>query len=61
MWIDKLRLFGGEILLSVFAVYLFISYFDIFFERRKNWIAFSIGLTVFVSCLQSQPFIKEYG
>ena len=49
MWIDKLRLFGGEILLSVFAVYLFISYFDIFFERRKNWIAFSIGLTVFVS------------
>lgn len=48
MWVDKMVLYGANILLSTFAVYLLISYFGIFFVQRKNKGVLSIGLTIFI-------------
>lgn len=48
MWMNKTLLYGADILLSIFAIYLFFSYFDIFFIRKKKKLLSVIGLTVFV-------------
>ena len=47
MWTDKVFPYGVDILLSVFAVYLFIYYFDIFFVRKKNKRLLITGLALF--------------
>lgn len=36
MWNNKILLYGIDILLSIYAVYLFFYYFDIFFTRKKK-------------------------
>ena len=36
MWINRVLLFGIDILLSGFSLYLFYNYFDIFFEIGKD-------------------------
>lgn len=47
MWMYKLLSSGRYVFLSGFAVYLFLSYFDIFFERKKKGFLFVTGLAVF--------------
>lgn len=47
MWMDNVFSYGIDILLSAFAVYLFIYYFDIFFARKKNKYLVITGLTLF--------------
>ena len=47
MWMDNDSSYGVDILLSAFAVYLFIYYFDIFFVRKKNKCSLIIGLMLF--------------
>ena len=47
MWMNKALYYGADILLSVFAVYLLIYYFDIFFARRRDKWLFRVGLAVF--------------
>lgn len=48
MWMNKALPYGADILLSVFAVYLFFYYFDIFFTQKKKKLLLVIGLAVFV-------------
>ena len=48
MLIDKVFSVGINILLIGFAIYLFLSYFSIFFARRGKTIAFVVGLSIFV-------------
>ena len=48
MWTNRVLMCGIDILLCLWAVYLFFFYFDIFFARKKSkklWVA---GLTEFV-------------
>lgn len=47
MWMDKVFSYGVDVLLSAFAVYLFIYYFDIFFVRKKNKRSLITGLALF--------------
>lgn len=47
MCMNKALYYGADILLSVFAVYLLIYYFDIFFVRRRDKWLFGVGLAVF--------------
>ena len=47
MWMNKVLLYGTDMLLSTYAVYLFFYYFDIFFERKRNKRLTIIGLVVF--------------
>ena len=48
MLLNKMVLEGTDILLVIFAIYLFSCYFDIFFTRRKKRILAGIGYMVFV-------------
>ena len=48
MLLNKVVLEGTDILLVIFAIYLFSCYFDIFFTRRKKRILAGIGYMVFV-------------
>lgn len=47
MWMDNVFSYGVDILLSAFAVYLFIYYFDIFFVRKKSKYLLITGVTLF--------------
>lgn len=47
MLINNILLKGINVLLIGFSIYLFLSYFAIFFTRRKNKITFIIGLFIF--------------
>lgn len=47
MWMDNVFSYGVDVLLSAFAVYLFIYYFDIFFVRKKNKCSLITGLSIF--------------
>ncbi|WP_243424457.1 hypothetical protein [Mediterraneibacter glycyrrhizinilyticus] len=47
MWMDNVFSYGVDILLSAFAVCLFIYYFDIFFVRKKNKRSLITGLALF--------------
>lgn len=47
MLINNILLKGINVLLIGFSIYLFLSYFAIFFIRRKNKITFIIGLFIF--------------
>lgn len=47
MWMDNVFSYGVDGLLSAFAVYLFIYYFDIFFVRKKNKCSLITGLSIF--------------
>lgn len=47
MLIDKVFSVGINILLIGFAIYLFLSYFSIFFVRRGKKIAFVVGISIF--------------
>ena len=46
MWMDNVFSYGVDILLSAFAVCLFIYYFDIFFVRKKNKRSLITGLAL---------------
>lgn len=48
MWMSKSWIYGSDILLSIFAVYLFFYYFDIFFTRRREKIWGVVGGVIFV-------------
>ena len=47
MWTDNVFSCGTDILLSAFAVYLFIYFFDIFFVRKKNKRSLITGSALF--------------
>ncbi|MBM6804261.1 ATP-binding protein, partial [Mediterraneibacter glycyrrhizinilyticus] len=47
MWTNSVFTYAVDILLSAFAVYLFIYYFDIFFVRKKNKRSLITGLALF--------------
>jgi histidine kinase-, DNA gyrase B-, and HSP90-like ATPase len=47
MWNNKILLYGIDILLSIYAVYLFFYYFDIFFTRKKKKYLYILGVIVF--------------
>lgn len=47
MWVTNVFSYGANVLLSAFAVYLFIYYFDILFVRKKDKRSLIIGLTLF--------------
>ena len=47
MWMDNAVSIGVNILLSAFAVYLFVYYFDIFFVQKKDKRSVITGLVVF--------------
>ena len=47
MWMNNVLGYGADILLSFFAVYLFIYYFGIFFVRKKDKRLFIAGVVVF--------------
>lgn len=47
MWMVNVLSYVADILLSAFAVYLFIYYFDIFFIRKKDKRTLIIGLALF--------------
>ena len=36
MWLNNVQGYGADILLSIFAVYLFVYYFDIFFYGKND-------------------------
>lgn len=47
MWLNNVQGYGADILLSIFAVYLFVYYFDIFFYGKNDKRLFRVGLAVF--------------
>ena len=47
MWENSGILFGINILLAFFTVYIFFFYFDVFFQRRKSMMAIT-GFVVFM-------------
>lgn len=47
MWMSKVLSLGVDLLLTLFAIYLFCYYFDIFFVRKKKKIFFCLGIAVF--------------
>ncbi len=49
MLINRILLFGIDILLSGFSLYLFYSYFDIFFEIGNEKISLIMGAAVFLA------------
>ena len=59
MWADEIFSNGADILLSVFAVYLFIYYFDIFFIRKKDKSLLIAGLIIFVLWQFAISFILD--
>ena len=59
MWADEIFSNGADILLSVFAVYLFIYYFDIFFIRKKDISLLIAGLIIFVLWQFAISFILD--
>lgn len=59
MWADEIFSNGADILLSVFAVYLFIYYFDIFFIRKKDKSLQIAGLIIFVLWQFAISFILD--
>lgn len=59
MWMNNVFSCGVDILLSAFAVYLFIYYFDIFFVRKKNKCSLIIGLLSFALWQFGISFIIE--
>lgn len=42
MWLNNVQGYGADILLSIFAVYLFVYYFDIFFYGKNDKRLFSV-------------------
>ena len=48
MWINRVLLFGIDILLSGFSLYLFYNYFDIFFEIGKDKVSLITGFIIFM-------------
>ena len=48
MWTNKVLMCGIDILLCLWAVYLFFFYFDIFFVRKRKRYLSVIGITLFV-------------
>ncbi len=48
MWMNKILFYSLNIVLSGFAIYLFISYFDIFFIRKQRNKISIIGYIVFI-------------
>ncbi len=55
MWMCKALSYGGDILLSMFAVYLFLYYFDIFFTRKSDKRLAIAGMAMFVLWQLSIP------
>ena len=47
MLVNKMLMYVTEILLVIFAIFLFSYYFSIFFTRRKKKVTIVIGYTVF--------------
>ena len=47
MLVNKMLMNVTEILLVIFAIFLFSCYFSIFFTRRKKKITIVIGYTIF--------------
>lgn len=47
MWMNNALVYGADILLSAYAVYLFFYYFDIFFDRKKDKRSSIVGMAVF--------------
>ena len=52
MWTNRVLMCGIDILLCLWAVYLFFFYFDIFFARKRKRYLSMIGITLFVIWLQ---------
>lgn len=50
MWTNRVLMCGIDILLCLWAVYLFFFYFDIFFVRKKKRCLSVIGITLFMVC-----------
>ena len=48
MWTNRVLMCGIDILLCLWAVYLFFFYFDIFFARKRKRYLSVIGITLFV-------------
>ena len=48
MWTNRVLMCGIDILLCLWAVYLFFFYFDIFFVRKRKRYLSVIGITLFV-------------
>ena len=48
MWTNRVLMCGIDILLCLWAVYLFFFYFDIFFVRKKKRCLSVIGITLFM-------------
>lgn len=48
MWTNRVLMCGIDILLCLWAVYLFFFYFDIFFVRKRKRYLSVIGMTLFV-------------
>lgn len=48
MWTNRVLMCGIDILLCLWAVYLFFFYFDIFFARKRKRYLSMIGITLFV-------------
>lgn len=49
MLVNKMLMNVTEILLVIFAIFLFSYYFSIFFKRRKKKVTIVIGYTTFCS------------
>lgn len=49
MSMSKTLSYGVDILLIIFAAYLFFCYFDIFLKRRKRTVLSVVGLVAFMA------------
>lgn len=48
MWMGKAIVYGADMALSIFAVYLCFYYMDTFFVRKKNRLFSIVGMAVFI-------------
>lgn len=64
MSMSKILSYGTDILFIIFAVYLFLYYFDIFLKRRKRTVLSMIGLVIFMAWqfeMSSVNLLPAYG
>ena len=64
MSMSKILSYGTDILFIIFAVYLFVYYFDIFLKRRKRTVLSMIGLVIFMAWqfeMSSVNLLPAYG